>query len=258
MIETNNSIPKIIMQTWKTKDIPLKWKESPESITKFMPDWKHVLMTDEDNLNFVKNYFPDFLSYYVNYPYNIQRADAIRYMWLYVNGGIYMDLDISLKKNLEDLFENKDNNLYLVKSNNIQSSVTNSLMISNARNPFWLKVIEKMKENSNLWYFGKHFTVMCTTGPIMLQNVIKSYQNRDYVILDGKKLNGCNVCNIDNYKEKDTDFVRSLKGSSWVSTDTRVYNFVLCNKNQLIYFLYLFIIFTLTFLLVYFIWKKLK
>ena len=98
------TIPKIIMQTWKNTDIPDKWKSSPASIRQYMPDWEYVLMTDDMNDQFVRTYFPDFYSHYVNFPYPIQRADAIRYMWLYKHGGIYMDMDFELIKPLDDLF----------------------------------------------------------------------------------------------------------------------------------------------------------
>ena len=69
-------IPKIIMQTWIDNDIPKKWKCSPESIKKVMPDWEYVLMTDTDNRKFVKKHFPSFLKYYDRFPHNIQKADA--------------------------------------------------------------------------------------------------------------------------------------------------------------------------------------
>ena len=71
-------IPKIIMQTYKTHDLPPKWEISPESVQGIMSDWQYVFMTDEDNRNFIKKYFPDFLSYYDAFPYGIQRADAVR------------------------------------------------------------------------------------------------------------------------------------------------------------------------------------
>ena len=45
------NIPKIIMQTWKTNDIPIEWKESPEAAKKFNPEWRYILMTDIDNRN---------------------------------------------------------------------------------------------------------------------------------------------------------------------------------------------------------------
>ena len=37
---------------------------------------------------------PNFLAPYRSYPYDIQRADAIRYFILFEFGGLYLDLDI--------------------------------------------------------------------------------------------------------------------------------------------------------------------
>src|SRR4029077_5740316 len=97
-------IPKRVMQTWKCKDIPDKWKKSQPSIRKYMPDWEYTLMTDEDNLAFVKHHFPEYLDIYLSFPYPIQRADCIRYMYLYIHGGIYMDLDYEVLEPLDHLF----------------------------------------------------------------------------------------------------------------------------------------------------------
>src|SRR5438128_2739326 len=97
-------IPRLIMQTWKTEEAPDKWSSSPASIDHYMPTWDYVLMTDELNLKFVKMHFPEYLDVYTSFPYNIQRADAIRYMWLYVNGGVYLDLDYELTEPLDSLF----------------------------------------------------------------------------------------------------------------------------------------------------------
>lgn len=104
----SSSIPKIIFQTWKTKDIPEKWKESQLSIKEHLPDWQIVLFSDEENREFVKQHFPDFLNIYDSFPYPIQRADMIRYMFLYVNGGLYLDLDMKLKKSIESLIGNEE------------------------------------------------------------------------------------------------------------------------------------------------------
>jgi mannosyltransferase OCH1-like enzyme len=86
-------IPKIIMQTWKNNILPDEWKVSQTSIYKYMSSWKYILLNDDDNRNFIIKHFPDFLSYYDKFPYNIQSADAIRYCWLYINGGLYIDCD---------------------------------------------------------------------------------------------------------------------------------------------------------------------
>lgn len=223
-------IPKIIMQTWKDHDIPDKWKGSPQSIKEMMPDWEYVLMTDEDNREFVKKYFPDFLKYYDRFPHNIQRADAIRYMWLYINGGVYMDLDFEVLYPLDDLFYN-DVEAYLVSSSNVGSYITNSFMASKPGCKLWLEAIEAMKQPDRWYYQGKHITVMNTTGPIMLTHVVKKSRTV-YGMLPGKLLLPCSVCNI--FCRADNAYLKQLEGSSWITYDTKVYNFFMCNWKPLL------------------------
>lgn len=242
-----NGIPKIVMQTWKTKDVPETWKESPESIKNTMPNWKHVLMTDEDNRNFVKEHFPDFLPYYDNFKYPIQRADAIRYMWLYINGGIYMDLDIAVQNNFEDILGNED--FYLITSGNVASSFTNSFMISKPKVDFWLLVIEEMKKPVPFWCLTKHLIVMYSTGPGMLTNVAKKY-NKKFGFIPSKQFNDCNVCNhhICNLPE---NYTKVLRGQSWCSWDSKLLNYYLCNQGKIFtYIIALFLIIMLIFILI--------
>ena len=88
-------IPKIIHQTWKNETIPDKWKTYHQSWKTHFPtlEYKHILWTDKDNREFIKENYNWFLETFDNYPKNIQRADAIRYFILYHYGGIYADLD---------------------------------------------------------------------------------------------------------------------------------------------------------------------
>lgn len=242
------SIPKLIMQTWKTKDIPKVWIESPESIKKNLPDWKYVLMTDEDNRNFIKTYFPDFLSYYDAFPYNIQRADAIRPCWLYIHGGVYMDLDYAVIKPLDSLFK-KHYDIYLAKSGSISTHFNNSFMASKPKHPFWLDYIEEMKKPKPWWAIGKHLTVYTTTGPFCLTKIISKWKNNIYY-LNEKQINPCSVCNI-TCDIKDS-YLRPLKGQSWNSFDSYFYNFLLCNWIKIIIFIIVIIFIFL------FFFKKIK
>ena len=225
-----SDIPKNIMQTWKTKDVPDHWKSSPASISKYMRNWSYFLSDDESNRNLVATYFPDFLSTYDNFPYNIQRADAVRYVWLYLFGGLYMDLDIKLKGSLESLFNDK-NGLYLVKSGNIGSVITNSIMASKAGHPIWLEMIEEMKKPLPIWCVGKHLIVMNSTGPMALDRVVKR-SNYKYSILPISAMGTCSVC-----EEKCSTpgaLIEPLQGSSWVEADTVFYNFWLCNWRMVV------------------------
>lgn len=222
---SRSGIPKIIMQTWKTSQVPDRWKSSPEAIHRLMPDWEYVLMTDEMNLQFVRSYFPDFLPYYEKFPHNIQRADAIRYMWLYRHGGIYMDLDIELVKPLDDLFT-ANNESYFVRSGNLGGWFTNSIMASKPRAQIWLECLNAMKKPLPWWAIGKHLVVHRSTGPLMLTHVVNKTK-QIYGILPAAFLTPCNICNLPC--SAPNAYVRTLEGSSWVSYDSIVYNFFLCH-----------------------------
>ncbi len=244
-------IPKLIMQTWKNHDIPKKWRISPKSIKEMMPDWDYVLMTDEDNRNFVRKHFPDFLPYYDRFPYNIQRADAIRYMFLYIHGGIYMDLDFKVQHPLDELFT-YDSDAYLVASGNIGSYITNSFMASKPGCKLWLEMIEAMKKPLPRYYLGKHVIVMNSTGPIMLTHVVKK-SKVVYSMLPGKLIMPCSICNLKCDASK--AYLKPLEGSSWVSYDTKFYNFFMCRWKQVLIFLgFLLILILLVILIIWMDW----
>ena len=244
------NIPKIIMQTWKDTHIPHKWRVSPLSIQRKMPGWKYVLMTDKDNRNFVRKHFPDFLPYYDKFPYNIQRVDAIRYMWLYVNGGIYIDLDFKMQHSLEHLFTTNAD-VYLVSSGNFGSYYTNAFMASKPGCKLWLKMIEAMKEKLPWYYMGRHVEVMNTTGPVMLTHVVRKSKTV-YSVLPRKLLTPCSVCNLNC--NTTNSYLKPLPGSSWVTYDTKIYTFFMCKWKRVIAFIVFLLFFIL--LILFIIWMK--
>lgn len=227
-------IPKIIMQTWKTKDVPDHWKASQRGIKRHMPDWKYVLMTDEDNREFIKTYFPDFLETYDGFEYGIMRADAIRYAFMYVSGGIYMDLDIMLIKPIDELFY-EDKDVYLAPSGNYSSYYTNAFMASKPNVKMWLSCMQEMKKPYEIWQVGKHFKVMATTGPLMLTRVV-NYKGRDkksYAKLPGELIITCTICD-EKPCDRNRGYARTLDGSSWVATDTKAMIYCSCHWKEIV------------------------
>lgn len=231
-------IPKIVMQTWKNNQVPSEWQPSPKSIKKYMPDWEYVLMTDQMNREFIGKHFPDFLPYYDNFPYNIQRADAIRYCWLYVNGGMYMDLDIELQHDLSSLFYD-DADIYLVASGNIGSCITNSFMASKPRCKVWLDMIEYMKKPLKWYHLLKHSTVMSSTGPVALNHVVKT-SDTSYITLPATLLMPCSTCDIKC--DVSQAWIKPLKGGSWNGIDSICANAVMCNWKSIVVVLVIVII----------------
>jgi len=221
------NIPKIIMQTWKNKTIPEKWQASHRSIEELMPDWSYVLMTDEDNRNFVAEHFPDFLETYDSLPYPIVKADAIRYMWLYINGGIYLDLDYQLEAPLDPLFY-QGSGLYFMKSPNFPSHYTNSVMASVPRHPFWLELIDMIREAKNtvpIWTsLNRHFSIMYIAGPGMLSRAISS-TSYPYTTIPYLSVAPCDICTKVCDRPR---YLTPLGGASWAEWDSVTISWALC------------------------------
>ena len=220
------AIPRKILQTWKTHEVPEVWKSSPASIQKFMPGWEHVFMTNDDNRAFVEQHFPDFLPYYDGFKYPIMRADAIRYMWLYVSGGLYVDLDIEIMKPLDDLFTHGE--LFVVPSGNTAWVLTNSFMASVPGHPVWLDVIDEMKKPPSPLWITKHMQIIGQTGPAMLDRVVKRSKH-PYTVLPRLELMRCTQCDPTPCFFEGT-YIRHLEGMSWCSWDSRLFNLLWCNR----------------------------
>ena len=238
-------IPKIIMQTWKTNILPDEWKISQTSIYKHMSSWKYVLLTDDDNRNFITEHFPDFLSYYDKFPYNIQRADAIRYCWLYINGGLYIDCDYEFLKPLDDLFT-ENHNLYLLHSAETSKIITNSIIASKPHQKIWLDMIDHMKKPAGIYNITKYTCVMYTTGPCALNNIVNK-NNYKYKQLDSKVLNPYSCCFKEHQKIITNDMLlKQLEGGSWVKDSFMT----VCIKTTYCNCKYLFILFMIMYLTV--------
>ena len=97
-------IPRKIFQTWKSKKIDnncfLSWQSSWKLHN---PSYKYLLWDDDDNRNFIKTYFSDFLEVYDSFDVNIKRVDAVRYFYLLKYGGIYADLDFECLKSFDNI-----------------------------------------------------------------------------------------------------------------------------------------------------------
>lgn len=161
-------IPPIIHQTWKKRKIPAWAREWHESWKTHHPQYQIMLWTDHDNRNLVSQYAPWFLETYDAFPVHIQRVDAVRYLILYLYGGVYVDLDFECYRPL-DSFLHYD--LVLSRSSNLRC-ITNAIMMSAPRHPFWLKLLRTIQlEPPRKWYELTSYYVLRSTGPVIINRV---------------------------------------------------------------------------------------
>lgn len=106
-------IPKIIHQTWfdNNKQLPLIFDKMIQESKKKNPDFVFKLWTDANIEDFLNTNYKKLYEIYSNNILGVQKSDLARLAILHYYGGIYIDLDILLLKNLADLFD-FDNDLF--------------------------------------------------------------------------------------------------------------------------------------------------
>lgn len=235
-------VPKLVMQTWKTSEVPEHWKAGYDSVAQHLGGrgWKHVLMTDQDNAAFVRRYYPWFAKTFEDLKYGIQRADAIRYCFLHKFGGLYMDLDMQIQngEQLEQLIveaakKNPEAEVFVIRSANMKSSFTNSFMASKPDSEVWLRALKHIQRhpNGSWWSRGKHLQVMSSTGPTMLTKVLKRTHRNKFAILPYQHILPCSVFDMEvKCRDKDSctrqgAVMKTLRGQSWNGSDSSFFNY---------------------------------
>ena len=182
------NIPKIIHQVWdspENRDIPLFLQVLMNTWKVYNPDWKYHLWNRKEMDRLVKEEFPYFCDTYYNFPYDIQRWDAIRYMILYKYGGLYVDLDIECLKPIDPILKNinlgigeeaSEKSLYPY----LKHMLGNSFLVSVEGAEGWnfiLSRIMNLKSAPEL-IENKESLTLTTTGSLMLSKIFDELNHK--------------------------------------------------------------------------------
>ena len=181
-------IPRIIHQTWKNTEIPMKLTGWVKSWMKVNTGYEYYLWTDESARQLIKERHPRLLATFDNYPEGIRRADALRYVILYEYGGVYADMDVESLRNLDPMlrkyacFVPQEPYEHPILYGNFEHLVINAVMGCRAQHPFMKELID------NLPYFSHMWNVLDSTGPHFLTNLFKRYTDQHHI--DSEDFNG--------------------------------------------------------------------
>lgn len=183
------------------------------------PDWQYYLWTDQTILNFVEEFFPDFLSLFQKYSEQIQRVDMVRYMLLYQYGGIYSDLDIACNQNLSFFLDHEivlpETGYYFKKF-----YYSNDLMYGRPAHPFFKFVLDGALTAYRLYnwkFIPHHFRILLTTGSLFLSSRYRLYESKNEIYILNPDLYG---------KDLEKRCVTHLPGNSWCKRDTYFFLFL--------------------------------
>ncbi len=102
-------IPKIIFQSWKTRELKGQMAKNSEQIQKLNPNYKYMLYDDNDCRKLLlDNFGVNYANAFDTLIPGAFKCDFWRYAALYLYGGVYMDMDMELLVPLDDFIEPND------------------------------------------------------------------------------------------------------------------------------------------------------
>lgn len=102
-----SDFPPKIWQTWKVDPVHFEERdlEKARSWTELNPDWRYEVLTDGNDVRYVDYHFgpegfnrPDIVAFYRDVTASIIKADLLRYLIMYAEGGVYADIDVEAMK----------------------------------------------------------------------------------------------------------------------------------------------------------------
>ncbi|KAJ3303644.1 hypothetical protein HDV03_003618 [Kappamyces sp. JEL0829] len=174
----DSEIPRIIHQTYRDKNLPLKFKEWQKSCIDLHPNYEYRLWTDSDLRELVRTKASWLLQRYDGFENFINRVDVGRYLVLYLYGGFFIDLDVECLKSHERFVKMGGALLpqleLSVENEHIsfpEHNIPNSWMASTPNNIFWMSMLQEIAA-------GTSQGVEQVTGSVFLYNHLFKWQKK--------------------------------------------------------------------------------
>lgn len=169
------TIPKIIHQSWKTKNLTGNWKSWSQSWQQCLPDWQYRFYDDHDNRALIKANFPEVLEAFDGFARPVMRADVSRLAYLASFGGLYADLDIECVKDPTALL--KKNAASVIMTCEGCKTLSNAFFVSDngKGRAFFRHFVMAMVEKTG--GVKGHTDVLHTTGPWWFSSAVGKWAN---------------------------------------------------------------------------------
>ena len=138
ILDSYDIIPNNLIQTYYDK------KKIPQyifdNVQLYANNYKYILLDDNDAILFLTKYFNiKIVQRFNDLKLGAHKADLLRYCYLYVYGGIYLDIKTILIKHLDDIFTNKT--YFYTCLIDFNTVIYNGLVACCPRNPLMLSLI---------------------------------------------------------------------------------------------------------------------
>lgn len=113
-------VPKLVWQTYKSKDVPEQYAAARRRGMALNPDWTFLLVDDAEGAELIARHFPQLAGVFSRIVVGAGKADVIRLCLLYTYGGLYIDLDSEITVPLAELVRENDTALLAHEGGSVQ------------------------------------------------------------------------------------------------------------------------------------------
>lgn len=194
-------IEKNIFQSWHTKNLHPLLQKKINNFKQMNSKYTYYLYDDNDMDNFVNEHFNGEISEcYNKLNIIVAKVDFWRYLVLYKYGGIYLDMDSSIEKPLDELIKDEDQAIITAEGN--PKLYVQWALIFSKQHPILKKTIELICNNIKNNSYPNNIHKM--TGP----NVYTKSINEIHKKLFNNIINHIDI-------KKDTDITYKLNNISY-------------------------------------------
>ena len=190
-----NPIPRRIIQTDKSADLPLLAQAATANLRLLNPDFEYLFFDDRQVEEFIDAEYPQYRPVVDSFPERIQRYDLFRYLAVYHYGGFYFDTDVLLASGLEDLlpygcvfpFEHLTRLTFLQTEYGMDWEIGNYGFGASAGHPFLAAILRNCvrAQDDPAWagalmksvprMFRDDYYPLGTTGPALVSRTLAEY-----------------------------------------------------------------------------------
>lgn len=233
-----NFIPKKIYQSWKTKNLPEKMQKIVEKTKQMNPEYEYELWDDTDCYNFIlQNFGQNYADAFDVLIPGAFKCDFWRYAVLYVNGGIYMDLDMTPEVPFREIIRKDDQFVSIVDMKVLlrhPCAIYQAFIACRPKHPIMLTSLQLTFYNivSRRHDIDEKYGNLGVTGPVVVGIAMNLYWNNVEThknIEPGEYKDGIRLFQMNSKKTWDNEgrviFDNKFKGYDRGTDYTRVYSY---------------------------------
>ena len=164
----NRRVPANLFQTWHSKTLPPKMKETVEKLKTGNPELRHFLFDTDQMHDFVQTHFGARVSRaFLKLKPASYRSDLWRSCVLYVHGGIYFDIKYQTRGDfkLVSLLDKPH-----LADDVQEGDIAPAVMVCHPKTPLLRRIVNQIVVNTENNFYGKN--CLHPTGPSLIKDLI--------------------------------------------------------------------------------------